>query len=490
MVQEYKSILKATSIFGGTQVIQILVGLVRSKFVAILIGAAGMGLSSMYLSSLTMIITIFGLGINSSVVRDLSKAFDEHDMERFALIIKVFRRILYVLSIAGLLCVIAMSPFLSEWAFKSPNKALDYGFLSSIVFFTLLSQGNTALLVSQRKIKSTALCSLIGSIVTLLTSVPFFYFFGLNGVVPGLIVSTFADYLITYLFVRHIRLAECHIGRKEIISLGKPMIALGVAMVLASLLGNITTYLINLSITRLGGLSDLGLFNAGMSMTMQSITLVFSAMAADYYPRLVASFSDDKRMNDTINRQSEILLYLGVPILSVFMVASPLIITILLSPEFQVIKDFIRILCLGMLFKAASYALGYVSFAKGDKYIYVFLEGIYGNVFNFILSIGMYYLWGLIGLAYSFVINYVLYFIIISVVDKKRYHYARSKSLRKVLVYSILSLAVLLSFSYLLHGYVYYIVGCSFTAVIVFYNLKKLNEKTELIAYVKTKIRR
>jgi len=490
MAQQYRSILKATSIFGSTQILQILVGLVRSKFVALLIGATGMGLSSMYMSSLAMIITIFGLGISSSVVRDLSKAFDDNQMERFSLIIKVFRRILCVLSIAGMLCVIVMSHWLSKWAFSSSDKTFNFCALSLIVFFTLLSQGNTALLVSMRRIKATAICSLVGSIVTLATSIPFFYFWRLEGIVPGLVVSTIANYMITYLYVRKIKLPQCPITWDDIKLYGRSMVVLGAAMVLASLFGNVTTYLINLSITRLGGVSDLGFFNAGMSMTMQSVMLVFSAMSADYYPRLVASLCEPHKMNDTINQQSEILLYLSVPILAMMMVASPLIITMLLSSEFQVIQNFIRILCLGMLLKAASYALGYVAFAKGDKTVYLFLEGIYGNVTNLLLSVGMYSLWGLTGLAYSFVVNYALYFIIISLVNRHRYQYQRSKTLSKTLAGSMLSLTVLLAFTYLLHGTIYYMVSLSLSLILTLYCLKKLNQRVELFSYVRAKIRK
>ena len=182
-----------------------------------------MGLSSMYMSSLTMIITLFGLGINSSVVRDLSKAFDENDMERFSVIIKVFRRILLILSASGLLCVVLMSPLLSKWAFGSPNKALDYCCLSLIVYFTLLAQGNDALLIGMRRIKAMAMCSLIGSVVTLAASIPFFYFWGLKGIVPGLIISTVANYLVTYFYVRKICLSENRITWDQVKSYGRPM---------------------------------------------------------------------------------------------------------------------------------------------------------------------------------------------------------------------------------------------------------------------------
>src|SRR5574344_101674 len=490
MSQQYKSILKATSIFGGTQILQILVSLVRSKFVSVLIGAAGMGLSSIYMSSLTMIITIFGLGINMSVVRDLTKAFDAGDMEKFAKILSVYKRLLLLLSLGGLLCVILLSPYLSQWAFNTGDKTYDYCALSLIVFFSLLSQGNGALLVSMRRIKATALCSLVGSVITLLTSIPFFFFLGMDGIVPGLVISTFANYVVTLLYVRRIRLPKVQISWQQMKLYGASMVMLGAAMVLASLLGNVTNYLINLSITRLGGLADLGFFNAGMSITMQSVMLVFSAMSADYFPRLVASLSNKDKMNETINQQTEILLYLATPILALMMVAAPLVITILLSAEFQVIQGFIRILCLGMLLKAASYALGYVAFAKGDKTIYVFLEGVYANLTNLLLSVGMYYLWGLTGLAYSFVVNYALYLLLISLVAQRRYRYERSRVVSLSLLIAILALSALLLIDFIFQGAVYYILSIGLSLVVTTYCLNRLNQRTEIVSYVRNKFTR
>ena len=40
----YRQIVKATSLFGGVQFFQIIISVIRSKFVAILLGPAGMGI--------------------------------------------------------------------------------------------------------------------------------------------------------------------------------------------------------------------------------------------------------------------------------------------------------------------------------------------------------------------------------------------------------------------------------------------------------------
>lgn len=467
-----------------------LILIIRTKFVALLVGATGMGLSSMYMSSLTMLVTIFGMGINMSVVRDLSKANDEGDNERFSLVVKVFERMLLFLSVCGTLFVIATSSFLSNWSFGTNEHTLDYCFLSVIVLFTLLTQGNTARMIGKRKVKDVALSSLIGSIVTLLTSVPFFYFWRMDGIVPGLIVSTIANYLITMVFARRIKIPSVRICFRDIQSYGLSILFLGFTMVLASLLGNITVYLINVCITRLGGIEDLGLFNAGMSMTQQVVSLVFAAMAADYYPRLVASLKELDQMNETINQQTEILLYLSTPILCAFSIFSIFIIQILLSDEFLVLNTFIRILCFGMFFKVVSYALGYVSFAKGDKKIYLILEGCVGNALNLLFSVLFYYLWGLKGIAYAFVCNYFVYLAIIYILDEKRYHYKISPSILRPLLVNLSFVTVILIFDWLLTGFNYYIVAIATLVLVIYYNVNKLNNKTSIISFVREKINR
>ena len=481
MESQYRSILKATSIFGGTQFVQILVGLVRSNFVALLIGTTGMGLNSIYMSSLTVFITIFGMGVNMSVVKDLSKAYDQQDWSHYSSITIAFRRLLFFLGTIGTLVVAAFSPLLSKWSFGDDQHVWPYVFMSVIVFFTLLSQGYTAVLISSRRIKSTATCSLVSSIVSLLIAVPFFYFLRLDGVVPGIVFSTIGNFVVTYLFAREVKTEKVAQSFKETMGISRSLVALGLAMVIASLMGNLTNYLINISVTHFGGLSDLGLYGAGITITMQTVTLVFASMGSDYFPRLSAAMVDKDRMNKTMNEQSEIILLLAVPILSSFMLVAPLVVRILLSEEFLPVTSFIRVLCLGMLLRAASYALGYASFAKGDKKVYLFLEGGYGNLANLVLSVTMYYLWGLNGLAWSFVVNYSLYYLLIRYVDALRYGYRITESVKILIIVSVVLMSILLAISYILPKIWYYSIGGIATLSLTLYYLKILNNKTGLV---------
>jgi hypothetical protein len=51
----YRSIIKSTSIFGGVQLIQILITLLKVKFLAVFLGPTGLGISNLYISTFNMI---------------------------------------------------------------------------------------------------------------------------------------------------------------------------------------------------------------------------------------------------------------------------------------------------------------------------------------------------------------------------------------------------------------------------------------------------
>lgn len=492
MPNQYRSILKATSIFGGTQFVQILVGLVRSKFVAIYVGTIGMGLNSIYMSSLWIFITIFGMGINMSVVKDLSKAYDTQDWETFSKIVRTFRHILLLSGVLGTFCVIAFSPLLSRWTFEDDEHVASFAFLSLMVLFTLLSQGNTAILVGSRRIKTTATCSLVGSIVSLIVTIPFFYFWRLDGIVPGIVFSTISNYIITYYYAKKVKLERVSLSIREQFTFSRSLIVLGMTMVIGCLLANLSNYLVNLSVARLGNLSDLGLYGAGFSITIQTITMVFASMGSDYFPRLSAAMGDRDRMNQTINEQSEILLLLTTPILAVFMIVAPIVVRLLLSVEFLPVTGFIRILCFGMLLRAGSYALGYASFAKGDRNVYLLVEGFYANFANILFVVIMYYFWGLNGMAWAFVLNYTLYYLLIRYIDTRRYGYQISTEVLKLGSFSMVSLLLLLCISYVLPKVWYFSIGSVFAFFVCFYYLRILAQKTDvfnnLICLFKSKV--
>ena len=139
---------------------------------------------------------------------------------------------------------------------------------------------------------------------------------------------------------------------------------------------------------------------------------------------------------------------------------APLLIQILLTEDFLILKQVIRVFAFSVFFKALAYPMGYISFAKGDKKTFFWLEGIYGNTILTLTSILFYHFWGLIGLAIALVITYIIFVLTYIVITKKLYSYMLDRTVTKLLLITglltsacfISSLIDTPSLSYLLMG--------------------------------------
>lgn len=472
----YKSIFKATSLFGGVKVIQIFLNLLRGKIIAILLGPSGVGLNSLFMSPITMISNVTSLGLNFSAVRDIAKANESGNISKLSFIIKIFKKWILATALIGLLSVIVFSKILSSYTFKNSDYTLSFILLSFVVFFGALTAGNASILQGTRNLKSYAMHSLAGSFVALVVSAPLYYFYGIKAIVPALVLSAIITFLYSVYYVSKVKTVQTDVSLIETYKGGKEMLKLGITMMLATSIGSAVHYFINTFISSYGSIADLGFYQAGMNITSQSVGLVFSAMAIDYYPRLAAISEDNNKVRKMANQQGEITMLIAAPVLASVIIFTPLVISILLSSDFLVIIDFIRILSLGMIFKAASYSIGAISFAKGDKKVFFFLEGIYMNASILLFSIIGYRVNGLMGLALGYLLMHFIYFIIINVVTYVKYYFYISRDLAKILLVCILLVIALYLSSIFIVGALKHIVSLSILGVLFYYSYYNLNK--------------
>ncbi len=97
----YRNVLKATSLFGGVQVVNILIAIVRSKFIALFIGPAGMGIASLLNSTLGLINGLTNLGLDKSAVRDISVAYKNENHETASRTISILKRLVWFTAVFG-----------------------------------------------------------------------------------------------------------------------------------------------------------------------------------------------------------------------------------------------------------------------------------------------------------------------------------------------------------------------------------------------------
>ena len=484
----YRSIFKATSLFGGVQVFQILIAVVRSKIIAVLLGPNGVGIIGLYQSATALIQSISAMGLSSSAVRDVSEANGTGDFHKISFIVSVLRKLVWFTGILGSLIVILLSPLLSRTTFGNDDYILPFVFLSSTLLIDQLCAGQKVVLQGLRKLKDLAKASLFGSTAGLLFTIPLYYYLGVEGIVPTLILNSIITLFFTWFFSKKIKLEKIKINTKQTIKGGAIMLKMGIAMSYSSVLVYASSYLMRGFIRSIGGTESVGLVTAAFTILSSYVGMIFTAISTDYYPRLAASCKNNQGSNEIVNQQGEIAVLIIGPMLLSCIVYINLFLKILYSPSFIAASDCVFWAVLGMMFKLGSWLISYQIIARGDMKNFVVNETL-SNVYSFVISIIGYKLWGLSGLGLAFTIGYLIYFIQIYYITHKYYQYEMSRPFVNIFLIELCMVIVCMIIVKLLNSQpLIYVVGTLFVLPATMYSIKELNTRMNLIAIFKNKL--
>ncbi len=479
----YRQIFKATSLFGGVQVFNIIIGIVRVKFIAVLLGAAGVGIIGLLNAPLQLIISITGLGISFSAVRDISESHGSGDKTRISNTITVLRRWSWFTGLIGAVVTITLAPILSKWSFGNTEYTWAFVWLSITLLLQALSRAQTAILQGTRRLKDMAKAGVIGSAMGLVTAIPLFYWFGTKGIVPALILMALTALILSWYFSRKVTIEKVELTIKETYKSGLGMASLGISMTLAGFISSLSTYVLSAFISNRGGVEQVGLYNSGWGVVGQYTGVIFAAMATDYFPRLSAIHEDNNKVKELVSQQSETALLIMTPLLALLIVTMPLVVRILYTPAFLPIVMFAYLTVLGMQFKAISWAMGYVYLAKGNGRLFLTMEIISGIVILF-LNLIFYYIYGLNGLGISFILSYLFGMLFSYIVLKWKYSFSFPKKFYGTLFISY-GLVVLSFVSVFISGTIFrYSVGIFILVLAALYSLFKLNDLMDLRSYL------
>ncbi len=481
--------MKATSIFGGVQVFNIIITIVRSKLIAILLGPAGMGISGLFTSTLGLISSITNLGLARSAVRDIASANASGDEERISETVSVFRKLVWITGGVGLAVTLILSPLLSFLTFGNYDYTVAFIVLSSTLLIGQLTVGQSVLLQGLRKISWLAKAGIYSSVVGLLTSIPMYFLYGIKGIVPAILIASVSVYLIQYYFAKRIIIRKQKLTFREAFQKGNGMIKLGVVLGLNGLIATGASYLIRIFISRSGSLDDVGLYTAGFAIINTYVGMVFSAMITDYFPRLAAVHQNKAECNKMMNQQIEVALYIISPLICIFLVFINWIIILIYSTKFLPIVEMIQWGILAIFFKTLGWAIGVLVAAKGHSKHYFWNE-LTANIYLLLFNILGYYFMGLKGLGLSFLLGYFIYFLQIYFFTKIKYGFTLEKTVVYQFVFfliiGIVCFAIIKNFNELPA----YLVGGSVVLLVSAFSFYQLDKRTDLIKGLKNKIKR
>lgn len=401
----YDHVLKYTGIFGGVQVLKILVSVLRNKLASVLLGPVGMGLNAINLSIAELVNSLSNFGLQFSSVRNISELYEKDDDQAVRNYVCVIRTWSFWAALVGALLCVTLPVWLSaafegiSWFFSAcfgvlPDSEIvthvqqhrfDAMLLGLMVFALPIEASECSLLKGIRKLKILSLIEVLGAVSTLFCTIPLYYFLGYRGIVLALILSSWSLTLIHLYFSTRFYRWRIRPFDLRVIRDGLGLIRLGIPYMLAGIVGAVSSFVV---LGFLEGAGEIGLYKAGYGLMVGYAGMVFVAVEADYFPRLSATHQDVQKSNVIVNQQIDVCVLLMTPLLILMALFMPRLIHLLYSSEFIAIAPMAVCSVYYMFFKAITLPVAYLPLAKGRSMLYLCMEFLYDAAFAALVYFG------------------------------------------------------------------------------------------------------
>lgn len=489
--RKYRSSFGATLLFSSVQIYQIIIRIIKSKFVALFIGPAGMGISSLLHSTTDLISASTNLGLKTSGVKTVAAANADNDKEKIAKTIIVLRRLILLTGLIGMLICALLAPVWSNVSFGNSGYTVSFVFVSLVILFEQLNNGELVLLQGTQQKKSLARANVIGQTISLILTIPLYYFFGIKAIVWVLVSSALITYLISKIYTSKLYLTHTYVSLKETFSFGMEMIKLGFFLSLQYLLQQFGVYIVRNYVSSTGGVDDVGLYSAGTSIITTYLGLVFSAIATDYFPRLAAT-RNNKEMKDVVHVQAEIFILLLAPLIVAFIVFAKPVIVMLYSNQFLPIENMLYwAIGGGTLLQAMGWAVSYTLLAKAKPSVF-FMNEVVASCYTVPLRIIGYSTWGLTGFGIAMMIGYFIYLFQVLFMARRLFAFSYDVSMWKL--FGIVNIPVIIVVGCKMYlsvsSWWMCIIGSLILVIFSSWVLHILNKELDLVSYISKKISR
>ncbi|MGA7795790.1 MAG: O-antigen translocase [Candidatus Acidiferrales bacterium] len=410
--QSYGQILKSSALVGGSSVLNIGIGIVRTKAMAMLLGPAGFGLFGLYGSIVDLTQAVAGMGINSSGVRQIAEAVGSGKTDRIGLTVALLRRTSIVLGALGSVLLIAFSRQVSSLTFGSPAHAAAISLLSIAVLLRLVSAGQTALIQGMRRISDLAKISVLGALFGTIITILVVYFLREKGIVPSLVAIAAMTIGTSWWYSRKVDLQIPAVTLSQVSQETAALLKLGFAFMASGLMTMGVAYATRIIVLRSVGFDATGLYQSAWTLGGLYVGFILQAMGADFYPRLTANAKDNAACNRLVNEQAQIGLLLAGPGVIATLTFAPLVVALFYSAKFAAAVGILRWICLGVTLQVITWPMGFIIIAKGKSIVFFSAE-LAWTIVAIGLAWGCVKLFGLDGAGIAFFGAYIFHYFLI-----------------------------------------------------------------------------
>jgi O-antigen/teichoic acid export membrane protein len=440
----YRQILRATSITASASVINIVIGIVRTKILAVMLGPAGVGVAGLLQNLMATASTVSAMGVGTVGTRQITQASADGEAARVAEARKVLLGGTLLLAAVGAAVFWLCRGLLAERIMHDAGYAQALGWLAIGVALTVAAGSQTALLNGLRRIGDLAKISVGSAALTTLLGVAAIVLLGDRGLVLLVLAAPLASVLFGLYYVGRLR-----DGRPPVVGVSRVLREFaglareGVPFMVTGLVAPVGQLLIRTVVQGRLGADALGQFQAAAGISITYVGFILSAMSKDYYPRLTMALRDPKAAALLVNQQAEVGVLLAAPVLLAMLTLAPSVVALLYTREFTVAADILRWQVLGDMLKVASWPIAFTIVAAGAGRLFLATELLGTATWVLFTWLGLPRL-GIEAAGVAYFLMYLLYLPLVYMLARHRIGFRFERTLVRHLCALAVAMAVVL----------------------------------------------
>ncbi len=331
----------------------------RAKAVALMLGPEGVGLLGLYTAAQEIGAQAADGGLSHSSVREVARRRNRPDRAA-----RLRRSLAVAIIAAAAIAAVLTWCFrraLSEALTGGQTHADAFGLLSVGIALTIFFRWRQSLVIAYGQVMALSRAVVVGTATATLIGTILIWMFGSEGLIWATIATPAAG-LVALAFVR---LPPVGSPTGRMTPDWARLARLGVPLMLIAQMSLIAPMLIRIGLTHQDGLDQAGYFQAAWTISAHCMTILLTAVAMDFYPKISALSDDRGKVSDCIRDQLSLHLTFGAPILLLIAGFAPLVLTVLFSGAFSAAAPLLHGLMVGGLARLVSAPLETVLTAFG-----------------------------------------------------------------------------------------------------------------------------
>lgn len=403
-------LIKVSSQTGISTLVRIGASFIISKVLAIFVGPSGLAVMGQFNNLANILQSLSTGGITLGVTKYISEYAD--DKIKQSEIINNSIKVVLICSATCTLFVVLFYQFLGNYFFKNN----EYNTILLILGLTLILFGFNSLIAAIvngfKQFKLFVIINICTSIVSLIFTSIFSYFFGVQGALLSFVLGPAIVFFISWYLVRrqqwvHYNFFAIKTNKNVLKSLSRfALMAINNAVV-----GAIAQIAIRTFITGHMDLTVAGIWD-GMNRLSAAYLLLITTSIQVYYLPTLSFIKNNKLLWKEIIKTEKIIMPITFLMFVVIFFCKGLIINVLFTKEFYLMKSVFALQLFGDFIKIASWIIAYTMYAKAMTKNLIITD----NIFTFIyVAISYLFLnhtnFGLSSVYYAFILNNCIYLV-------------------------------------------------------------------------------